>query len=312
MVRGEKGGKMAHYKCQKYVIQTSNEDKKLFLPSPVTKGDLIYYYCHIAQYMVPFTKNHPLVMVRYPNGIKEEGFYQKDTPDYFPDWIKRVAVKHGTGITNYVVANNADTLVYLANQGCITPHLWLSRADKLEYPDRMIFDIDPGKQPFSLVQQIALEIREILEKLDLVSFPMTTGSQGIHVTVPLNRRSNFDEVRQFARDIAVVLTNKYPQQLTLEMRIAKRRGRLFIDTLRNGFGATAVAPYGARPKPKAPVATPLLWKEVDDAQLTSQKYNVSNIFARLDKKGDVWKSFFKTAHSLTKAKKSLEKIKKDL
>jgi bifunctional non-homologous end joining protein LigD len=302
---------VAQFKCKKYTFSVSNVDKTLFLPSLVTKGDLISYYCKIAQFMLPFTKNHPLTMVRYPNGIKKEGFYQKDAPEYFPKWIERIRIpKSEGGKTNYAIANSADTLAYLANQGCITPHLWLSRTDKLDYPDRMIFDLDPGKQPFTVVQETALALKKIFDQLELISFAMTTGSQGIHVYVPLNRRANFDTVRGFAQDVARLLIEQNPKVLTMEVRKNKRRGRLFIDTLRNSFGATAAAPYSVRPKPGAPIATPLSWNEVGSKSLTPQKYTIDTLFDRLKKKGDVWAGYHKSAQSLTKAQKLLDRLKK--
>lgn len=300
---------MGIIKCGKYSIETSNEDKILFAPTKITKGDLIQYYYQIAPIMLPYVKNRPMTMLRYPHGIKQEGFYQKDIPDYFPSWIKRVTIaKHEGGSTDYVVCNNSATLVYLANQACITPHLWLSKIDKLDYPDRMIFDIDPPRNNFEMVRTTALLLKEVLEELGLVSFVMTTGSAGLHVVVPLKRRDTFDTVRAFARDVAEILVHNYPKKYTLEMRIEKRKNRVFLDVLRNAFAQTGVAPYAVRPKPGAPVATPITWKEVKDPALTSQRYTINNVFTRLKKHGDPWVTMMQSACSLKSARKILDTL----
>ncbi|OQA35306.1 MAG: putative ATP-dependent DNA ligase YkoU [Candidatus Dependentiae bacterium ADurb.Bin331] len=295
-------------------IEITHPEKILFAPSKITKGDLVHYYYDVAQYILPYMKNRPLTMVRYPYGIKEEGFYHKDAPAYFPSWIKRAKVKKEEGgFTNYVVCNNAATLVYLANQNCITPHLWLSKTSNLAYPDRMIFDIDPSDvKRFDLVKQTALAVKAVLDELDLKSFVMTTGSHGVHVVVPLNAKEDYDAVRDFAYHVAELVVSQNPKTTTLELRKNKRGKKVFIDYLRNGFGATAVTPFGVRPKPGAPIATPLAWKEVESDTLdSSQKYNINNIFARLKKVGDPWKDFFKTKQSLKKARKKLDQLMSD-
>ncbi|MEX0940708.1 MAG: non-homologous end-joining DNA ligase [Candidatus Babeliales bacterium] len=292
---------MGSIKMGPYTIETSNEDKIFFPKSKITKGDLVEYYKKISKIMVNYTKKRPLTMVRYPNGIHAEGFYQKDTPDYFPDWIDRKKVaKKEEGSTNYVIANNRATLVYLANQGVITPHLWLSKVDKLEYPDMMIFDLDPpppGKK-FASVRKTALKLKQLLESIDLKPFVKTTGSKGLHVVVPLKPTEKFDKVRNLARKIAELLVHDNPKELTLEVRKNKRGEKVFIDTLRNAFAQTAVAPYGVRPKEKAPVATPISWDEVEDSSLTSQRYTIESVFNRLDKHGDPWKGMTRHARSI--------------
>ncbi|HEX2977982.1 MAG TPA: non-homologous end-joining DNA ligase [Candidatus Babeliales bacterium] len=287
-------------KAGRYVVEISHPEKILFAPTKITKGDLINYYFDIADYMIPYMKDHPLTMVRYPNGIKHDGFYQKDSPEYFPQWIKRVSVKKQEGgVTHYVVCNNQATLIYLANQNCITPHLWLSKYDKLENPDRMIFDIDPSIKDFQVVKEAAWIVKKELDRLGLKSFVMTTGAHGLHVTVPLNRRATFDEVKEFARAIAEKIAEDNPKTITTELNIKKRGRRTFIDYLRNGFGATAVAPYAVRPIAGAPVATPLSWQELDKIK-SAQQFTIKNIFKRLDSIKDPWKDFFKVRQSIKK------------
>jgi len=299
---------MGELKVGCYLIKTSNEDKILFPKDNITKGDLINYYREIGPIMVPYTKDRPISMVRYPDGIKGEGWYQKDAGTYFPDWIKIYPVKKKDGtVTNYVLINNTATLVYLANQAVIAQHIWLSRTSKIDYPDRMIFDFDPSGKDFSMVQRGALICKDLLDQLELPSFVMTTGSRGLHVVVPLKRLHTFEWVKTFAYDLATLMVEYHPDLFTLEMRKVNRKKLIFIDTLRNAFGQTGVAPYSVRPKPGAPIATPITWKEVKSPTLKPNKWNINNIFSRIEKVGDLWKGMDKHAVSLKKARKVLDK-----
>ena len=291
---------MGSKRSGRYIIKTSSEDKILFPKSGITKGELIDYYEEIAPIMLPYIKNRPLTMHRFPDGIGHEGFYQKDASDYFPDWIKRAPIeKKEGGITEYVVCQNAATLVYLANQGCITPHVWLSKVDKLDVPDRMIFDLDPTEDDFSAVKKGAQLLKELLDSLGLPSVVMTTGSRGLHVLVPLKRTTPFDVVREYALTIAQHLVVLHPEQFTVQLRKEKRESKLFIDYLRNASTATSVAPYAVRAKEGAPVATPLFWHELGRIS-TAQAYTIKNIFRRLGKQDDPWNGVMKSAVSLKK------------
>jgi bifunctional non-homologous end joining protein LigD len=208
-----------------------------------------------------------------------------------------------------VVCNNVATLAYLANQACITPHLWLSKLDKLHYPDRMIFDLDPSGTDFNQVRFAALRLRTILEdELGLTTFVMTTGSRGLHVWVPLKRRYDFDYVHEFARDVARVMVMRDPVHMTIELAKKKREDKIFVDFLRNSYSATAVAPYALRALPGAPVATPLAWKEVNNAKLHSQEYTMRTIKKRLARITDPWHGIEHAACSLTKARAKLDLI----
>jgi bifunctional non-homologous end joining protein LigD len=292
-------------------IEISHRDKVFFPKGKTTKGDVIDYFRRVARFMLPHVRERPLAMHRHPDGIKGEGFFQKDVPDYFPRWIKRVTTprKEGGKIDN-VVCNNAATLVYLANQACITPHVWLSRRDKLDCPDQLIFDLDPPRKKFALVRFAAKALREFFDELGLRSFVKTTGSRGLHVTVPLDRKQDFDTVREFAQDLARVLAHRHPKRLTVEPRKDKRRGRLFLDTARNSYAQHAVAPYAVRAIEGAPIATPLAWKEVSNRKLDAQSFNMQNIFQRLSRKSDPWKNLRRSARSLKTARKRLDRIMK--
>lgn len=285
-------------------LKAAEHNTKILFPrAKITKGELIAYYEAIAPAMLPFLIDRPLSMQRFPNGVTGQWFYQKNIPDYFPRWIDRYRVTNSDGsITTYVICQNVETLMYLANQACITPHMWLSLRDKPQYPDRIIFDLDPGeKTTFAQIQQTALQTKALLDTLGLPSFPMTTGSRGIHIVIPIKRTVTYEITHAFARAIAQELVINNPTLLTLEIRKEKRAGKLFVDALRNTYGHTAVAPYAVRALDGAPVAAPLTWDEVPDKKLDPQKYTIKNIFRRLDKVGDVWKEFETSKATLSKA-----------
>ncbi len=289
-----------------HTVELSSLGKVIFPDNEVTKGDVINYYRRIARVMLPHVKDHPVTMQRFTEGVGEKGFYHKEMPDYFPNWIEtaQVEVLESGEIQRQVLANNAATLVYLANQYTITLHIWLSRADRLYYPDRMIFDLDPPGE-FEAARTAAFLVQELLEEVGLASFVMTTGSRGLHVVTPLDRSAHFDETRDFAKDLAQLLADRHPDQLTTEMRKSEREGRLFLDYVRNGYGATAVAPYSLRPRPGAPVATPLSWDELKDPELRSNTYDIRSIWNRLDKVGDPWRTMRRHARSLEEPRKKL-------
>lgn len=285
-------------KIRNHTVTLTHTDKIFFPGEKYTKGDLIDYYNKIAEVMVPYLKDRPLVMLRYPDGINGQSFYHKDAPDYFPSWIKTKSVKKDDGgMVNHVVCNDAATLVYIANQGCVTPHIWLSKTSKLDYPDTLIFDLDPPGDDFGEVIFAAKELRKLLSgELGINTFIKTTGSKGVHVEIPLQSKENFDEVRNFGQTIAKILAQRHPGRLTTEVRKNKRKERVFIDVARNGYAQTAVAPYAVRARPGAPVAVPIDWGELN-SRMSPRKYNIKNIFNRLSRKKDPWEDFGK--HSIT-------------
>jgi len=293
-------------------VAITHGDKIIFPRAKIQKYELIEYYYNIADVMLPYMKNHCISMHRFVDGISKPGFYQKNAGDYFPSWIKTKAIeKQDDGIVNYVVCNDAATLVYLANQLCLTLHIWLSKIDKLNFPDRMIFDLDPSVKGFAPIRTAARHLKKLLEdELGLTSFIMTTGSRGVHVVVPLDRKSDFDFVKDFSRDVAQLLAAQHPQTLTVELRKAKRGKRIFIDYLRNAFAQTGVAPYSVRAKPGAPVATPIEWSEL--GKVTADKFTIKTIFKRLSKKKDPWKNIDKHARSLKRARKKLDALLQEI
>ena len=291
-----------------YTIEVSNSDKNLFGKSGITKAELVEYYQKIAPLMLTYCQDRPVSMQRFPDGITKEGFFQKDASDYFPKWVKRINIPTSTKEpVHYVVIDKPATLIYLANLGCITPHIWLSRIDNLEKPDRMIFDLDPADGlSFSDIQFVAKQLRKILDDCNLPSFCMLTGSRGAHIIIPLKRLHTFEYVRTFAHDVAKLLAHQFPKDITITMHKADRGNRVFVDWLRNGFTATAVAPYAVRAHEEAPVATPVTWRELLSPHMKSQKYTIKTIFQRIKKVGDIWKGMQQHAVSLTKARLQLD------
>ena len=277
-------------------VKTSSLDKVLFPRSGITKGDLIEYYRRIAETMVPHLKERPLSMRRFPNGIGDTGFFQQEAPDYFPDWIDKITVDKEGGEIVHVLCNNAATLVYLANQNTITPHVWLSRAGELRKPDQVIFDLDPAGDDFAGVRKAARYVKGIMEEHGLAAFVMTTGSNGVHVRAPIRPRHDFDEVRDFARELANELARRHPNELTTEQRKKNRRGRIYLDIMRNAYGQNAVPPYAVRAREGAPVATPIEWAEL--GSVTARKYTIRNIFRRMSQKEDPWCSMHESAAPL--------------
>lgn len=292
-------------------IEVANLDEVIFPDEGITQGDLIDIYRRLADTILPHLEGRPLTMQRFPDGIDGEGFYQKEAPDYFPDWIGRVSieVKEEGKEQPQVICDSEATLVYLVDQGLVTPHVWLSRTEKLHYPDKLLFDLDPPDSDFEPVRLAAEALHDLLDDLGLVPYVMTTGSRGAHVAVPLDRSTDFDTVRGFAKNVAGVLAKRYPEWLTVEVRKDERGDRLFLDYLRNSYGQNSVAPYGVRAKPGAPVATPLDWEELSDPDLHSQSFTVENIFRRLGQKEDPWKGWMRHARSLSEPRSRLEDMR---
>jgi bifunctional non-homologous end joining protein LigD len=292
-----------HIKIEGQSFELNNPDKLMFPEDGITKKDLVDYYQKVAPAMLPLMGKKPVVMLRYPDGIHGEEFFHKNAPEYFPDWIKRVTLGKETK-TDYVTVDSAADLAYLAGQACITPHLWLSRYDKPDFPDTLIFDLDPSGDDFEIVRETAFKLKDTLSELGMKPFVKTTGSRGLHVTCFLDRKADFDESRDFARDVAEVLADADPDNLTVEARKEKRGSRLLIDYLRNAYGATAVAPYAVRARVGAPVAAPIGWNELKDPKLNSQSYNMKNIFRRLGKK-QPWGEIAEKPDSIKQAQKRL-------
>ncbi|MFW5794581.1 MAG: non-homologous end-joining DNA ligase [Bacillota bacterium] len=280
-------------------VKLSNLDKMIFPDSKYTKKDIIDYYKKVSKYILPHLKNRPVTLERYPDGITESGFYQKQKSDYFPEWINSYKVNNKDGSkTDYVLINNLDSLIYLANQAVITPHIWLSKKDNINKPDKIVFDLDPAENNYKNLIIIAKEIKKYIESLDLNVFVMNTGSNGLHIIVPINPEFTFAKIHDISKKIAKDIVGKNREIATIEQRKDKREGKVFIDYLRNSYGQTSVTPYAIRPKEKAPIATPLDWEELSDKSFNPQKYTINNIFRRISQKKDPWENIYQKRKSL--------------
>ncbi len=279
-------------------VEVTHPDKVLFPKEKITKEELVAYYRKVARRMLPHIQDRPISMKKFPKGIKETGFFQKNAPEGMPKWVKTTKVRRKeSGKATMVLCNDTASLVWLANQNCITPHIELSTIKKPEYPDRMIFDLDPpAKKPFHTVVTAAFELRDILKKHKLKAYVTTTGSKGLHVVVPIVPTHKFDKVRAFAKVIAKELVEKDPKSYTLELRKDKRKGKIYIDVLRNGKGQTVMAPYAVRPLPGAPVATPLSWEELKAPSMRSGFFTIRTIGSHLKK--NPWASMARNAKKL--------------
>jgi bifunctional non-homologous end joining protein LigD len=290
-------------------VEISHPDKVLFPDDGITKGDLAFYYERISEWMLPHVRARPVSMQRFPDGIRGKGFFHKDVPDYFPEWVDRVQVPKANGTVTHALIDNTETLLYLANQNTITPHVWLSRADRLHQPDRLVFDLDPPPGTgFASVRRAARWTAELLDELELVPFAQVTGSKGIHIWTPLQRRSGLEEVRELARAAAEILADRHPRELTVEFRKAKRDGRILVDVARNGYAQTAVPPYAVRPRAGAPVATPIERKELSDSRLRPDRWTLRNVLRRLQSKGDPWADMQSQARGIGNARRTLRSL----
>ncbi|MFZ5646335.1 MAG: non-homologous end-joining DNA ligase [Bacillota bacterium] len=268
-------------------VQLTNLDK-VFWPEGYTKAHLVRYYMDIAPVIIPHLRNRPLVMKRYPDGINGQSFYQKECPEYAPDWIETFPICHTEKVVNYIVCNDAATLAWLANQACIEVHAWLSVLDNIDCPDIAVMDLDPAEgATFDDVMDIALLCRRALEEYGLVPFAKTSGASGLHIFIPIKSEYPFQVVTMAMQHIAELIARVYPRKATVERAVAKRAGRVYLDYLQNGRGKTMAFQYSLRPLPGAPVSTPLLWEEIEKKQVKPTSFNIITVFRRLEKYGDL-------------------------
>ena len=283
-------------------VPITHADRIVFSKAKVTKLGLAQHYAAVAPAMVPHVRDRPIAVQSFPQGVAGKGFFVKNAAKHFPDWIKTADVpKREGGALRQVLANDAATLVYLAGQNAITPHIWTARADRLEQPDRIVFDLDPATKRFAEVRAAARSLGDLLRDLGFEPFAMTTGSRGLHVVVALRRHADYAEVNAYSREVGAAFAETNPRKLTTEFRIAKRGDRIFVDMHRNAYAQHAVAPYAVRALPNAPVATPLHWDELGDRRLSPQGWTVKTIQDRLADGGDPWDGIARTARRLPAA-----------
>jgi bifunctional non-homologous end joining protein LigD len=280
-------------------VPISHPAKRLFADPPVTKLDLARYYETVAPVMLPHLKDRPLALQAFPAGIERHGFFLKSIPKHFPEWIATATVPKRGGSLTQVLAHEAATLVYLAGQNVITPHIWLSRADLPREPDRLTVDLDPAPGVgFAEVRAAARAAGERLRDAGLTPYAMVTGSRGIHVVCPLRRGSSFSDVHGFARGLAEQMVAEDPGHLTLEWHRAERGARIYLDVNRINYAQHAVAPYAVRPRPGAPVAMPIEWEELSSARLRPDQWDLDAAADRVSHQGDAWRGIGRRARKL--------------
>jgi bifunctional non-homologous end joining protein LigD len=270
-------------------VQFTHVDKVMFPEAAVTKGDVLEYYLKVADKLIPHLRDRPITLERMPDGIGEDKprFWQKNTPPYYPDWIPRVALSNDEGkVVHYALVNDAETLAYLVNQGAITFHPFFSKAQDLNRPTHVMFDLDPGGAKFADVVKIASALHDTLEGQGLPNFVKTSGKSGLHVMVPWRQRGGFDQARGWAMGVAEAVVRQLPQIATTERMKKARGGRVYVDVIQNAPEKHAVPPYVLRPTPQATVSTPLDWKEVTPT-LDPRKFTIKTAPKRFEKGPDL-------------------------
>jgi bifunctional non-homologous end joining protein LigD len=294
----------------------THPEKLLFPADGITKGEVCAYYEAVAEVMLPHIAGRPVTMERYPAGIEKKGFIQKDVSKGFPSWLQRVEIPKRAGgddegVVHYPVVEDARGLVWLANQNSITPHVWTSRTPDLQQPDLCVFDLDPSHDEPAKLRAAALAVRELLAELGLPTFVKTSGSKGFHIVVALDGQGDFEAVRRFSQGVGALLVKRHPALFTQEFIKADRDGRIFVDTGRNGYGATFAAVYAVRPKPGAPVSAPCTWAELESGAVGPQTFTLRTMATRLAEVGDLWRSLPDRPHSLRDASAAFQSLLTD-
>lgn len=287
-------------------VEFSNLDKVFWPKEKYTKGDVIAYYNSIADYILPYLKDRPQSLLRTPNGISKPGFFQKNVEGQVPDWIKtrKLKSKSTDESVTYLLCQDRDTLLFLANWGCIELNPWSSRVGNLNNPDYIIFDLDPNEADIKKIVKTALTLKEILDLLQVPAYVKTSGGKGIHVFIPVLPKYSYTQTREFSHLVSQMVLKKLPEIVSLERSPSKRKGKVYLDFLQNGKGKTMASIYSIRPREGANVSTPLEWKEINN-KLDLNQFNIKTLPKRLQEKGDLWANFFKDAIDL---KSILERI----
>jgi bifunctional non-homologous end joining protein LigD len=286
----------------------THPEKVLFPDDGITKGELASYYESIAPMMLPYIRGRPVTMERYPAGIGEKGFMQKDVSKGFPEWLERVEVPKKGGTVNHPIVRDTRSLLWLANQNSITPHVWTSCAPNLYQPDICVFDLDPSEDEPEVLRGTALALRDLLSEVGLPSWIKTSGSKGFHIVVPLDGKAGFGDVARFAYGVARVLIKRDPEHLTLEFSKADRGGRILVDTGRNGYSATFAATYAVRAKPGAPVSAPCTWEELERGEVGPRTFTLRTMASRVAAVGDLWLDMRRRGRSLRRPMERLRRI----
>jgi len=293
-------------------VKLSSADRVLFPEDGITKGDVFDYYGRIAPAILPHLKNRPFTLKRYPHGIHAESYFQKQAPKGLPDSIPtRQFTTHpregGSRLVDFVLVNSRDALLWMVQMNCVDMNAWYSRVDKPERPDYVVFDLDPADDGFPNAIAVAHLVREELERFDLRSHVKTSGASGIHVLVPITRRSGFDETYELAERVSRRVEAENPGLATTEWLKKKRpEGAVLVDHRQNGHGKTIASVYSVRPRPGAPVSTPLEWDELTE-QVRPQQFGMSAVLERVERLGDLYEPVLGGGQALGAALRSLRK-----
>lgn len=282
--------------------------EKIYWPEAgYTKGDLIRYYHEVSRYILPYLKERPLIMKRYPDGISGKFFHQHDV-DRAPEYVRTAELEAEGHAVDYIVGDNQATLLYMANMGAIERHPWHSRVRQLDRPDWFVFDLDPGKGvEFQTICELASGVRSVLTRLGLEGYPKTSGSRGIHVYVPIKPDYTYEQIALFAEQVATAVAREHPQIATVERSLSKRKsGQIYVDHMQNARGKSVVAPYSVRPREGATVSAPLTWSEVQSARISTQDFHIKNMMRRIKSHGELFKPVLNRRQSLMDA---MERIK---
>jgi bifunctional non-homologous end joining protein LigD len=286
----------------------THPEKILFPDDGITKGELAAYYEAVAAVMVPHIRARPITMERFHRGIGAPGFIQKDVSKGFPAWLKRVEVPKKDGTVHHPIVTDTRSLLWLANQNCITPHVWTSRAPNLYRPDICVFDLDPSEDEPDVLRAAVLQLRDLLTELGLPSWVKTSGSKGFHIVVPLDGKLETGQVAGFAHGVGALLVRRGPETFTQEFHKADRGRRILVDTGRNGYSATFAAAYAVRARPGAPVSAPCTWEEVESGGVGPRSFGLRTMAARLGEVGDVWADMRRRGRSLVRAIQRLRRL----
>ena len=281
-------------------------DKIYWPEEKYTKGDVIAYYEKVAPFILPYLKNRPIMLHRFPDGINGKDFYQKDLNFTHPEWIETFPLKQEGSINNYLLINDLKSLLYAVNLGSIDLHPFLSNTSNLDHPDYCIIDLDPHDISFDKVIEAALELHDILEAINVKHYCKTSGGKGLHIMIPLHAKYDYTQSRQFAEIICHGVNKKLPKTTSMERSPEKRPKMIYLDCLQNRYGQSIASPYSVRPRPKAMVSTPLSWEEVNN-DLVISDYTIQTVPARLKKIGDILKPVLGAGINIEKALKALSK-----
>jgi bifunctional non-homologous end joining protein LigD len=285
----------------------THPEKVLFPDDGITKGELAAYYEAIAPIMVPHVRGRPITMERFPAGIGKKGFLQKDVSKGFPPWLERVEVPKKDGVVHHPIVTDTRSLLWLANQNSITPHVWTSRSPDVYHPDILVFDLDPSADDPKGLATAAIGLRDLLDEIGLPSWIKTSGSKGFHIAVPLDGTMDTGRVAAFAHAVGTLFVVQNPKTLTQEFHKADRGRRILVDTGRNGYSATHAAVYAVRAKPGAPVSAPCTWNEVERGAVGPRTFTLRTMAARIAEVGDLWADMRRRKRSL---RAPVEKLKK--